>query len=285
MRITLLGVWLSRRTQWSPVHPVPIDQRRSGGQIYRAAARLYRRYWMLFLGIGVIFVPLAAIAAIFQQLLFAYTGLGTLVDEASSDPIVSAALALLVGELSTIVATILVTGAAAEAVDRLQEGKRPDARSAYTGIVPNLLALGWAWLRIIVVAGLLTITVIGIPVAVFYLVRKAVTTQACVIEELGAGASLSRSSEVVRHREVRVFAITALVNVTAYLAGPILGVIVLFITSSSLAVIDVISSLVYAVVMPYAGIAIALLFYDLRRRHAEEPAVTPVGAPAPTASH
>ena len=283
--IALLGLWLSRRTQWSPVHPTPIDQRRSGGQIYRAAGRLYRRYWTLFLGIGVIFVPLAALAAIFQQIVFANTGLGTLVDEASSDPIVSGAIALLVGELSTIVATILVTGAAAEAIDRLQEGEHPDARSAYTGIVPNLGALGWAWLRIVVVAGLLTITVIGIPVAVFYLVRKAVTTQACVIEELGGTASMQRSGEVVRHREVRVFAITALVNVTAYLAGPILGVLVLFITSSSLAVIDVISSLVYAVVMPYAGIAIALLFYDLRRRHAEEPAVIATGAAAPTASH
>jgi hypothetical protein len=31
----------------------------------------------------------------------------------------------------------------------------------------------------------------------------------------------------------------------------------------------VISSLVYIVVMPYVGIALALLFYDLRRRAAE----------------
>jgi len=81
-----------------------------------------------------------------------------------------------------------------------------------------------------------------------------------------------------------VFAITALVNVTAFLLGPIVGVLVLFLTSSSLAVIDVISSLVYAVVMPYAGIAIALLFYDLRRR-AEAPAVSPSAIAAPTASH
>jgi hypothetical protein len=157
--------------------------------------------------------------------------------------------------------------------------------TAYRGIVPNLVSLAWAWLRIIVVASVLTLTVIGIPVAVFYLVRKAVTTQACVIEERGASASLRRSSEVVKHREVRVFAITALVNVTAFLLGPIVGVLFLFLTSSSLAVIDIISSLVYAVVMPYAGIAIALLFYDLRRRHAEAPAVSPAAIPAPTASH
>lgn len=282
--IVLLGIWLSRRTQWSPHEPLPIDQTRSGGQIYRAAWRLYRRYGPLFLGIGVIFIPLSVVAAIVQGIVFKYTGLGTLVDEASADPIVAGAIALLFGELSTIVATVLVTGAAAEALDRIDGGERADAVSAYRGIVPNLGALGWAWLRIVVVASVLTLTVIGIPVAVFYLVRKAVTTQACVIEELGASASLRRSSEVVKRREIRVFAITALVNVTAFLLGPIVGVLVLFLTSSSLAVIDVISSLVYAVVMPYAGIAIALLFYDLRRR-AEEPAVSPSAIAAPTASH
>lgn len=283
--IVLLGVWLSRRTRWSPHEPLPIDQLRSGGQIYRAAWRLYRRYAPLFLGIGIIFIPLSVIAAVVQGIVFRYTGLGTLVDEASADPIVSGAIALLFGELSTIVATVLVTGAAAEALDRIDDGDRADAVSAYRGIVSNLGALAWAWLRIIVVSSLLTLTVIGIPVAVFYLVRKAVTTQACVIDELGASASLRRSSEVIKHREVRVFAITALVNVTAFLLGPIVGVVFLFITSSSLAVIDVISSLVYAVVMPYAGIAIAVLFYDLRRRHAEAPAVSPSAIVAPTASH
>jgi hypothetical protein len=283
--IVLLGVWLSRRTQWSPHEPIPVDQLRSGGQIYRAAWRLYRRYAPLFLGIGVIFIPLSVVAAIVQGVVFRYTGLGTLVDEASADPIVAGAIALLFGELSTIVATVLVTGAAAQALERIDEGDRPDAVSAYRGIAPNLGALAWAWLRIIVVSSLLTLTVIGIPVAVFYLVRKAVTTQACVIEELGATASLRRSSEVVKRREVRVFAISALVNVTAFLLGPIVGIVFLFLTSASLGVIDVISSLVYAVVMPYAGIAIALLFYDLRRRRNEAPAVSSSAIVAPTASH
>jgi hypothetical protein len=283
--VALLGVWLSRRTQWSPHEPLPVDQIRTGGQIYRAAWRLYRAYGPLFLGIGVIFIPISILAALAQHLVFGHTPLGSLVDEVSADPVVSGSMALLFGELSTIVATVLVTAAAAQALDRIDAGDRPDAVQAFRGIAPNLGALGWAWLRIIVVAGVLTLTVVGIPVAVFYLVRKAVTTQACVIEELGATASLRRSSRIVEHDEVRVLAITALVNVTSFLLGPLVGVVFLFLTSSSLAVIDVISSLVYVVVMPYAGIAIALLFYDLRRRHAEAHAVIPGAIAAPTASH
>lgn len=284
--IALLGVWLSRRTRWSPHDPFPIDDVRSGGQIYRAAFRVYRRYRLLFLGIGVIFVPLAGLGAIAQKLVTQFTGMGAFFDTVESDAIVGGATALLFGQLSTIVSGIVVAGAVAHALTRIEEGGRPDALEAFRGIAPRLLSLGWAWFRVILVAGLLTLTVVGIPLAVVYLVRKAVTTQACVIEDLRATQALDRSSELVRGHGLRVLAISALVNVTAYLLGPIVGVFVLFLTSSSLGFVNLVGSVVYAVVMPYAGIAIALLFYDLRRRKAgEEPVAVSSGRVAPTMSH
>jgi hypothetical protein len=271
--VCLLGVWLSRRTVWSPHEPDPIDTPRTGGQIYRAGFRLYRRYWRLFVGIGLLFVPLAAVAILLQQLLIHLTGAGTFLDTAASDPIVSGVSALLFGELSSIIAAIVVVAAVAHALDRIGHGSRPDALEAFRGIVPRLWSLGWAWLRVILVAGLLTLTIVGIPIAVVYLVRKVVLTQACVLEDLDATQSLRRSSDLVGGHGPRVLAIGALVNVTAALLGPIAGVAVLFLTSGSLAVINLISSLVYAVVVPYAGIAITLLFYDLRCRQAgEQPA-------------
>jgi hypothetical protein len=170
-----------------------------------------------------------------------------------------------------------VTGAVADALNRIEQGDHPDALDAYKGALPRADSLGWAWLRVIVVAGLLVLTIVGIPIAIVYLVRKAVITQACVIEDLDASAALRRSSELVRRHGLRVLAITALVNVTAYLLGPIVGIVVLFLTPSSLAVVNAISSLVYVFVMPYAGIALTLLFYDLRRRKSVlQPAAIPV---------
>jgi hypothetical protein len=113
-------------------------------------------------------------------------------------------------------------------------------------------------------------------------VRRAVITQACVIEDLHATPTLRRSSELVSGHGPRVLAISALVNVTAFLLGPIAGVPVLFLTSSPLGFMNLISSLVYAVVVPYAGIAIALLFFDLRCRQAgAEPARPPDSTAVP----
>jgi hypothetical protein len=272
--VCLLGVWLGRRTVWSPHEPFPIDCARSGGQIYRAAFKLYRRYRLLFVGIGLIFVPLSIVGVLLQQVLVRTTGVGTFLDDTQSDPIVSGICALLFGELSAIFAGIAVSGAVACALARIHEGERPDALDAFRGIAPRLVSLGWAWLRVILVAGLLALTILGIPLAVVYLVRKAVLSQACVLEDLRATPALRRSSQLVSGHGPRVLAISGLVNVTAVLLGPIAGIAVLFLTSGSLALINLISSLVYAFVVPYAAIAITLLFFDLRRRQAgEEPAL------------
>jgi hypothetical protein len=264
--IAMFAVWLSRRTKWSPALPTPIRQRRDGGEIYRSGFRVYRSRPALFIGIGLMAIPLGALAAIAQHLLFGVTGLASLTDVASDDPVIGALAAVLFGAFTTLIAATLVYAACAEALDRMDEGEQPDALDAYRGIAPALLPLAWATLRVVIVTGLLVVTVIGIPFAVVYLIRKTVTVQSILIEERGGTSGLKRSSELVRGSEPRVFAIGALVNGTVALLGPIIGVAMMFVTSASLGVINLVSALVYVFVLPAAGIAIALLFYDLRIR-------------------
>ena len=288
--LAVLILWLTRRTRWSPLVPEPLDQARTGGQIYRTARLIYARHPRMFLGIGLAFVPFGILAALIQQAIQQFTGVGTFVTEAETDPLVGGVVGLLFGQLSTIAASVLVTAVVALALGHIDEDGRPNALRAYRAVLPHVGSLAWAWARVVFVSVVLTLTVIGIPVAVIYLVRKAVLTQACVIEHLSAGHALRRSSQLVGRRLLRVLAITGLVNVTAYLAGPIVGVLFMFLTSSSLSFVNGISSLVYVVVMPYAGIAIALLFFDVRRRAAGKESVTDrpataLGPAVPTTSH
>jgi hypothetical protein len=95
-------------------------------------------------------------------------------------------------------------------------------------------------------------------------VWHAITTQACVIEKRSARGALGRSRHLVRHHGWRVFAITAVATGIGLLTGPIVGLALLFASSASLGAIDIVSSVVYAVVMPYVSIVLALLFFDLR---------------------
>ena len=89
-------------------------------------------------------IPLGALAAIAQHLLFGVTGLTALTDVAVEDPVIGAAAALLFGAFTTLIAATLVYAACAEALDRIDEGEQPDALDAYRGIVPALPPLAWA---------------------------------------------------------------------------------------------------------------------------------------------
>jgi hypothetical protein len=262
----MLAVWLSRRTSWSPAPPTPIRQRRDAGEIYRSGFRVYRSRPALFIRIGLVAIPLGALAAIGQNLLFGVTGLSALTDVAVEDPAIGALAGVLFGAFTTLIAAVLVYAACAEALDRIDEGEQLGALDAYRGIVPALLPLAWATLRMTIVAGLLIVTVIGIPIAIVYLIRKTITLQSIVIEERTGSSGLRRSGELVRGSEPRVFAIAALVNGTVALLGPIIGVAMMFVTPASLGLINLVASLVYVFVLPAAGIAIALLFFDLRIR-------------------
>jgi hypothetical protein len=265
--IAMLAVWLSRRTNWSPALPTPIRQRRDAGEIYRGGFRVYRSRLALFTGIGLMAVPLGALAAIAQSLLMGVTGLSALADVAVDDPVIGAFVAALFGAFTTLVAATLVYAACAEALDRIDEGEQPDALDAYRGILPALLPLAWATLRMTIVAVLLGITLIGIPIAIIYLIRKAVTLQSIVIEERGGTSGLRRSGELVRGNELRVSAIAALVNGTVALLGPIIGVAMMFVTDASLGFINLVAAIVYVFVLPAAGSILALLFFDLRLRN------------------
>ena len=201
---------------------------------YRSGFRVYRIRWTLFLGIGLTAIPLGALAAIAQQLLFGVTGLSSLTDVAVEDLVIGAVAALLFGAFTTLIAATLVNAACAEALDRIDEGEQPDVLDAYRGILPALPPLAWAMIRMLVVAGLLVITVIGIPVAVVYLIRKALTLQSIVIEERREHRWFERSGQLVRGDELRVLAIGALVNGTVAVLGPIIGVAMMFVTPASL---------------------------------------------------
>ena len=61
-----LGLFLLTRTTWRPSAPLRLARRRHWGQILTAAGRMYRDRWRLFLAIGVLFIPLAAVISLLE---------------------------------------------------------------------------------------------------------------------------------------------------------------------------------------------------------------------------
>jgi hypothetical protein len=271
LALLLLGATATAvyRTTWSPPDPTPIRATRGGGQILRAARHLYAGNLRVFVGIGLIFFPVSIVFTGAQYLLFRFTELGDLVAVAGRGNLVSAFSAFVVGGTGFLIASISASGAVAAALDELDQGRRVTARHAYRLAFRRLRPLTGALVAEVLIVLLLVASVVGIPLAVFLLVRWAFVTQAAVIEQLPGRRALRRSAELVADRWWRTFGVTATVNVLAALSGPFVGLIALFtLTKASLNAINLIGAAVYMFTVPMAAVAVTLLYFDYVMRPA-----------------
>jgi hypothetical protein len=255
-----------RRTTWRPVSPVPLRMKRGGGQILRAALRVYRSDAPTFLGMGAIFVPVSLIAAGIQWLLFHLTGIKGLVALDGRHGAVTALLALLIGGIGTAISSTATTAAVAAALGELENSRRISAIDAYRMALERWRALAWALVRQVGSAILLTIVIVGIPLAIWRFIRWSLFAQVSMIEKRDANGSLRRSAELVQGQWWRTFGITAFIDVLAALSGPLLGVVLLLVSDRSLNFINFAGSFVYTITVPFAAIALTLYYFDLDER-------------------
>lgn len=266
--VVLAGVGTARRTRWRPPDPRPLRHVRGGGQILRAARRLYLESPRTFIGIGAIFIPVSVVASAAQWVLFHLTGIAELVGLEGQQGAGTAALALLIGDLGGAFAAAAVTGAVGAVLNEIDAGRKVGALAAYRLAGERARALGGATAVQFVLILVLVLTVVGIPLVVYYFIRTSLFAQTSVLESGSAIDSLRASWRLTRRHWWRTFGFTALVDVIAILSGPLLGVLVLLLTAQSLMFIDVIGSIVYALVVPYAAIALTLYYFDLQARPA-----------------
>lgn len=266
--VVVAGAGTARRTRWRPPDPRPIRHARGAGQILRAARRLYVENPLTFIGIGAVFIPVSIAAGGLQWVLFHLTGMAGFIRLDGRHGAVTTVLALFIGDLGGAFAAAAVTAAVSTALNELDAGRPVDALGAYRLAARNGWELAGATALQFVLILVLLVTVIGIPFALWYFIRTSLFAQACVLEDHSAIGSLRASGRLTRRRWWRTFGFTALIDVIAGLSGPLLGVVILLLTTQSLTFIDIIGSVVYTLVVPYAAIALTLYYFDLQARSA-----------------
>ena len=264
--IMLAAVAAVGRTTWRPPDPHPLRRSRGGGQIFRAAGRLYGNNLTLFVAMGAIFVPVAVVTAAIQWALFHLTEMGSLVALDGRGGAVTAFLALVTGGVGAAMASVITTAAVAFSLGEIDAGRRARPPDGYRAAFERWRTLLGAAATQYVVAILLSITVIGLPFAIGRYVRWSLFAEACGLEGGTARESLRRSAELVARRWWRTFGFSALVIVLAALSGPVLGVALLLLTNDSLTFINIAGALIYTVTVPYAAIALTLYYFDLDAR-------------------
>jgi hypothetical protein len=287
--LLVLVLWLGSRTRWRPSTPLHLEHRRPWGAIVSASRRMYFGHLRLFLGIGLLFVPLGLVIAGIQYLFFRVGDLNGLVNSAGSTNAFVDILAFALGIVLTVFGLSVVNAATAVAMVDIDAGRKASARVAYRKVLPRLLPLLGGVLIAVVIIAILGLTTIGVLLAAWLIVRWAFLAQVVVLEEASALTALRGSARLLHGNWWRVASLLLFVTIIALLLGPLLGTLLLFVTSASFDFINLIASVVYVFVLPFTAIAATHMYFDLRvaRKYeaqtAETGDVLPVEPPSPAA--
>jgi hypothetical protein len=216
-----------------------------------------------FTAAGAIFVPVYLVAASIQWAIFHLTSVAPLVALDGRHGAVTAFLAVLLGGVGGLFASVIATAAVAVILDELDAGRSILAGRAYRRVLTRWRSLTRGMATELGMVLLLTITVIGIPFVIHRFTRWSLFAQACILDDLSATESLRRSSQLVKGHWRRTFGFTVLIDALAVLSGPLLGVGLLLLTDHSLNFINLAASLVYTFTVPFAAIQLTLYYFDL----------------------
>jgi hypothetical protein len=254
-------------TRWGPIDLTELRQRRAFGQIVRAARQLYGRHWRTMVPIGLSALVLVGAVRGLAALIAGQRGVDSTTGRAGAH----LALADTIESLGQPIAGALVAAVVIFAVRLLAETETMGFLDSWRGVLHRFWRVAAGSLLPYLAALALFITVIGIPVAIYKFVCWQFVQQEILIGDKGIRDAFRGSSDRVRGRwwhTVRALGFFWLLSIAA---GPVLGFTLIF-TNFSLLWINVIGSVVFALLVPYVALGRTLLYFDLGARAEEEPA-------------
>ncbi|MFI5694589.1 hypothetical protein ACIA58_22240 [Kribbella sp. NPDC051586] len=281
-RIWLLGlilaalvalIWFAAsRTRWSDATPLPARRRRAWGQTVVSALRLLRARPGLFGAFAATFVVLGLATLGLAELQAARrdspTDLGAPTENATGLWASLLALAITILTAATYVALL---AAVTSTLDRLDRDVPVSAAFTWHDIRSRARPLAAVAVRYFVVIAVLTLIVATIPVAIYYAASRAFAIPAVMAEQVSASTALKRSRLLVKRRWWRTAGPLAIIVGLGLSVGPIAGIVLLLATDLRPALINVVSSLLFAVAMPLVAAAVVYLYFDRTATHQESP--------------
>ena len=263
--LALLIGFLLTRTSWTPAAPLRLARRRAWGQVLASTARMYFGRLPLFLGIGVLAVPIAVAVTLLQGLVFRASDLiGLEVSGERGGLLVAFVIAL--GTALTLLGLGIVQAVTAKALVEIDEGRRVMPWHAFRLALDSVRPLLGALLIASVLLAALFSTVFLLPVGIVLAVRWALIAPVVVLEDASATSALRRSGRLVRHEWFKVGSLAVLGAALALIAGPLVGAVLIVVTEIPLGWLNLIAGVVYGIALPFVAITTTYLYFDVRVR-------------------
>lgn len=248
---------------------------------------IYRNHFQMILGICAVYFALALGVNLFIDI-------STFFFESSSGGNLTIMINPVADWITNIVGLFPI-GALLFAGAQIYLGREITAGAAFGRVTHRFLSYLGSFLLWILVVGLLAITVIGIPFAIYFMARWSFYAQAVLIEGTSATRALRRSSELVKGTWWRVFGIVLAIFLLSFMIQTVLQFSLLFLFGftemisgeggtlemfermfspkltawdnlAAYIIQSCINFFVSSLVLPLVPIGITLLYFDLRVR-------------------
>jgi len=260
-----LAAFAFSRTTWRPVAPLRLARRRAWGQIFAGAARMYAEQPSVFVGIGVLALPVSIAVTLLQVGLLRASKLFGV--EAGGER--GGLLVLIVVALATAVTLLglgFVMAATARALVEIDAGRPISAPRAYTLSLDSIAPLFGALVIASVVVSVFMTTLVLVPAAIWLAIRWSLIVPAIELENCSAIEALRRSARLVRNGWLKIGSLAVAGAALAVLIGPLLSAVLIFATRAPLAWVNLVSGIVYASTMPFVALVTVYVYFDMRVR-------------------
>jgi hypothetical protein len=274
-----LVVLLLTRATWTPAAPLRLARRRAWGQILNSSFRMYRRRPGLFLGIGLLMLPISIVVTLIQAAVLRTSGFAGIDADGESGGVLVLLVVAVVTTL-TLAGAGFVHAAVARALVELDAARAVGPLGAYRLALDSVRPLLGALAIAVVVVSLLASSVFLIPIAIWLAVRWALIAPVVELEQVTTIGALRRSGRLVRHNWLKVATIAIVGGALALAAGPVIGALLILMTNAPFSLVNVIAGLVYVVAMPFVALATSYTYFDTRVRDELAPEPEPEVLPA-----
>jgi hypothetical protein len=232
-----------------------------------AATDIYGEYPHLFIPLGLLIIPIGIAATGLQYLVIEYPPGKQIFEVMNKSPGARLAAALTVGGFQQLAGLIVIGPTVIVLVSDIQAGRTPSLRRAYEVVLAGIGRLAAAVLGLVVIVGLLELSVVGIPWAVTRAVRWFFVAQAAIVDRATPKEARARSARAVSGHWWRTVSIVFFLTVLGNVAGPLIGIYLLVFDARSVEFVNLVSSLVYAALLPLSVVGYTQLYQQLERGH------------------
>jgi hypothetical protein len=252
------------------------------------AVGLFFRNLPAFIVAGLVLVPVAAIASFLQDQLTRWTISSDLLHDASRS---HGSLGMGIGFIFHLLLLMIVAPAVILATRQVLEGRSVAPLEPIRSSLPFMPRIVGAALINAVILTLISLTVIGIPVAIFLATQWLYSPQAILFDGASWNSARSRSRDVIKGDWPRTIGMAVLITYAVGVPGPLVGIL-LVLAGVSIPIAGIISSAIFVVMYPITIIAATLYYFDRRalkgmgafptdRNTSDSPVTAPSGGLSP----